>query len=556
MHINNNFNTQPKRQSFGNIGAATTQVLRYLNTSPAIGATFIDFASMSAPRTIVDFSRNTDAGMETGIRECSGTANHALIGTYGLLASTLVGIGINNKYNVKSNKVFANFENIDALGSIWHDVVKSNKNASPVELRKKFFENVLNSVTGNSQNEKGLLERVAIDKKTIHNVINEISEVMDKDSKTYILPKNIHNRIKSMIISSTAADSDFLIKNAKYSANSDLDTLLKSTFSLGKIFSEPKALDVFKKSADYVSNTFICALKNSKLKSSLLGVGIGMGVGASVQPLNVWLTKKRTGKEGFVGVGECKQDKSPKFKMIKGITAAGFLAFAYSTIVDNIFKTPVKKQFSQLLNRLQFNGVVPSIPQFKAVYAFTIASRLMASRDKNELRESVTKDFLGFTNWLILGSFVEKLVAVSRNKNLTNYDETKHGKGILNKIFNLNVKVKTHDEILFEELKKHKINYKSLCSKEGKILSSKELIAKFADKLPDLKSRLRGKNIAQISGYLYSAAVLGIFLPKLNIYITNKVRKKKNKDYECAKINPVFIPQTSTAFKSFENFKK
>ena len=552
MQINNNLNTNPKRQRFGNITTASTQVLRYLNTSPAIGASFVDLGSMSAPRTIVDFSRNPDAGLETGIRECSGTANHALIGTYGLLASTLIGTGINRKYNVKSNKVFANFETIDTLGAIWNDVVKSNKDATPIQMRKIFFENILNNIEGNAHSTKDGLKRVPVDEKSIRLVVGEVSDFIDKNPEKYSLPSKILNKIKSILTCSTTAESDFLVKSSKNSAISDLDSLMKSSFSLGKIFSEPKALSEFKNSSDILSNNFIKALKRSKLQSSLLGVAMGMAVGASIQPLNVWLTKKRTGKEGFVGVEGCKQDKSNGFKLLKGASAAGFLAFAYSTIVDNIFKTPITKQAGQLLNRLQFNGIVPSIPQFKAVYAFTIASRIMSARDKNELRESVTKDFLGFTNWLILGGFVEKMVATLKNQSLTTYDEKVHGKGILNKIFNLNVKVKTHDEILFEELKKINIDYRNLCSVDGKMLPIKDLIKNFGDKLPELKARLRGKNIAQLSGYLYSAAVLGILIPKLNIYITNKSKNK-----HCANIagkreinSQLFGP--TAAFKAFE----
>ena len=329
-------------------------------------------------------------------------------------------------------------------------------------------------------------------------------------------------------------------------------------FSLGKTFSEPKVLEEFKKGGDVAANTFIKSLKKNKMSASLLGVAMAMGIGASVQPFNVWLTKKRTGKEGFVGVSGGNQDKSKKFTASKLMAAGGFLAFAYATIVDNIFKTPLKKQMGQFFNRMQFNGIVPSIPQLKAVYAFTIASRLMAARDKNELRESLTKDFIGFVNWLILGDFVQKIVANASNKKLTNYCEEKHGKGLLNKIFK--TRVKTHDEILFEELKKANIDPAQLLSSEGKMLSAKELIKKFSDKLPDLKVRLRGKNIAQLSGYLYSALVLGILMPKLNIYITN--RKCKNKScIEKENITPENITKKpsipyskDSAFKAFENF--
>ena len=517
-----------KQQSFGYALNGATQVLRYLNTSPAVGATGVDVCSMSAPRTIIDISeRGLNAGVETGVREGSGTANHALIGTYGMLAGSLLSQGLNKKFKVQSNKVFANFDTIETIGTIWNDIVQTNKKATPNEMRKQLFSKVLTEVRGNAQNAKGELVRIPIDKKSIDSFMKEISSYIDSNPNSYKLPSKLFNRLKTILSYSTAAESDFLLTAAENSTKSDLDTLIKSTFSLGKLFSEPKALESFRKSAELGANKFVKALKNTKLKSSLLGVAIGMGVGAMVQPFNVWLTKKRTGVEGFVGVENGKKDDSLKFKLLKGATAAGFLAFAYSTIVDNVFKTPFKKQMGQFLNRMQFNGFIPSMPQFKAIYGFTIASRILSAREGNEYRETMTKDPLGFVNWLILGDFVQKIVATFSNKNLTNYDEKVHGKGLFNKIFNLNVKVKTHDEILFEELKKKKMDMSSLTSVDGKMLNAKELLKKYVEKIPSLKARIKGKNIAQFSGYLYSALVLGIFIPKLNIAVTNYVQNKK-----------------------------
>ena len=73
----------PKRQSFGSTADVVSQGLRYLNVNEAIGAMLVDFCFMAMPRTIVDSRRGFDAGVETGIRENSGTLNHLLIGTVG-----------------------------------------------------------------------------------------------------------------------------------------------------------------------------------------------------------------------------------------------------------------------------------------------------------------------------------------------------------------------------------------------------------------------------------------------------------------------------------------
>lgn len=71
-----------------------------------------------------------------------------------------------------------------------------------------------------------------------------------------------------------------------------------------------------------------------------------------------------------------------------------------------------------LVKDLQFKGFTPSIKQFKFIYGVTIMSRFLAARNDNELSESAIKDTLGFANWLILGNFVQKLVAQAFDKSL------------------------------------------------------------------------------------------------------------------------------------------
>ena len=74
--------------------------LRYLVTNQALGANGVDLAFMVIPRTTTDMiGRGPAAGAETLRREASGTANHSLIGAYGiasgLVAAKLLGIDKN-----------------------------------------------------------------------------------------------------------------------------------------------------------------------------------------------------------------------------------------------------------------------------------------------------------------------------------------------------------------------------------------------------------------------------------------------------------------------------
>ena len=104
-----------------------TQVLNFLNTSPAVGAVFVDFFSMVMPRTIVDFSRSKDAGMETGFRESAGTINHALAGVVGLGAGYAVSAAFNKANGVKAHLLFANSDAIDTFGQLMADSVADGK---------------------------------------------------------------------------------------------------------------------------------------------------------------------------------------------------------------------------------------------------------------------------------------------------------------------------------------------------------------------------------------------------------------------------------------------
>ena len=75
------------------------------------------------------------------------------------------------------------------------------------------------------------------------------------------------------------------------------------------------------------------------------------------------------------------------------------------------------------MKKIQFRGLIPTLDQFKFIYGVTIMSRFLAARDKDELRESVVKDVLGFFNWLILGNFVAKMSANAMDQSLLNYSE-------------------------------------------------------------------------------------------------------------------------------------
>ena len=139
--LKNDKNNNP---SFKSLGAMGTQALNFLNTSPAIGACFVDFFSMVMPRTLVDFGRSKDAGMETGFRESSGTINHALAGIVGLGAGYAVSAAFNKANGVKAHLMFMDSNAIDTF----KEFVNISADKTNGYDAKKYWETFFTSVEG------------------------------------------------------------------------------------------------------------------------------------------------------------------------------------------------------------------------------------------------------------------------------------------------------------------------------------------------------------------------------------------------------------------------
>lgn len=548
----------PQQTSPNFTGAeAFTMFLRFLETNQALGASAVDIGCMGIPRTTVDFTRGPDAGFETMRREFSSTADDALIGAFGVGAAYLISQGFNKKYDVKMHKMFVGDEMLDILSHTWAEKANAVKipkssgriinqaldknNISSEQLKKEQKENL----------ERYLKELVS----NTHGFNPEHSEAKRIDNKGWVKVKNGENDLdfekiinkfaveiekgpeqtsketklylKSLIAGSTGAESKIkltkTINGKQVEAISSLDDYIDNIYNVSKAFMKNNVAETFKNS-NASDNLFIKGLKKLNKTTSVIGIGIATAIGCSLQPLNMYLTRKKTGKTGFVGVEGREPDKSSGFKLMK-LAIAGAAGVG---IMRTIGRT------SEILSKVQFRGVIPTIPQFKLVYGMTVVSRFLAARDKNELREATIKDTLGFVNWLILGGFVSKLTAAGlekmsqfKNDKFIRYNETENGKGFFNWL--IKSSLVTRDEILHSGLKKAGI---STIKANGKAMTFKEMM-EAAPK--HLKTKVRYVALIQLAGYAYSGLVLGMGIPKLNIAITNSIEKKRKAKLEAAK---------------------
>ena len=522
---------------------AVDSSLRYLATNQAIGANGVDFCFMVTPRTASDtIKRGPAAGLETFRREIMGTVNDTCIGLFGAAAGALIGCGLNKNFGLNVNKMFTAPETLNILAENKSEQIKDNK--SQLEYIKKTLSDVkaYNPTSARSDSE-GF---VKLSEKTI----NEAAEFFDKalNDKNVDFQKWVNDKVpgaKSVIMNKitedTGAQSRYVLESAdkKIKSETNLKSLLHDIYIVSDSFNQNKVKDAFKQQiesgASVKNNAFVKGVQKFMKSRSGAGFAMASAIGLSVQPINMYLTKLKTGTDGFVGVEGRSKDNSAGFKGIKVISSAAFFSMILATL--NISPLKFLTSPSKFMDKMSFTGKWPTINQLKGVYGVTIISRIFSARDKDELREVLTKDTLGYLSWLVLGDIVNKLVADRLNKSVMNYKKGNENANVFKRTFS--GALKTRDEILIETLAQ---NGRSTTKEVGGDIvakSFKEMLKEVETLEPQVrnltKKRLRALNAAQVAGYLFSGLVLGLGIPNLNIYITNTLDKKRKAQMEAEK---------------------
>lgn len=527
-------NSQIKQHT--NFKGAVDTTFRYLATNQAVGANLVDFSFMVAPRTINDgVKRGPAAGMETGRREVMGTVNDSCVGLFGSAAGALIAGSLSKKFDTKVNKMFTAPETLHILAENKSNQIKNN--GSQIEYIKEILRNAKGyNPTAETADKDGY---VKISQKTIDKIANYYDELLNKkaDFNKWTGSKADKSRTVMMneIIADTGAGSDYILESAdkKIVSKTNLKSLLNDIFIVSDSFNGEKVKEAFKEQLKdnkvIKENIFIKGLDKFMRNRAYMGFAASCAIGLSVQPINMYLTKLKTGQDGFVGVEGRSKDTSAGFFGLKGLSSVAFFSMILSTLNMNPLKFTPKK----FMDKMSFSGVMPTINQLKGIYGITIISRIFSARDKDELREVLTKDTLGYLSWLVLGDFVNRMAASAFDSDKCKVVNIKKGtekSNYFKRMFYANLK--TRDEILVQTLAENGIS--TTKEKDGKVLAKT-----FKEMLKDLnglkdealkkatKKRLRALNIAQVAGYAFSGLVLGLGIPNLNIYITNKLDAKR-----------------------------
>ena len=525
--LNNRKNENSKgTTSFKGFSAA----MNFFATNQGVGACCTDLGFMVFPRIRKDASRGCDAAVETGIREGSGTTNHALIGVYGMGAGALLGTALAKNYDVEAKNIFTAPARIDELAKHWSEHLRNNTS------ERDFLTKIVNEISGYNTAKNLETGFVGIQDEYTKKIIDLFEKGVAEIEPDKWKKSNERGILKALIIEATGAESKLKIGN---SSTSNVETLVDDIVNMTRTFKKEKVLEAFNEAIQGGENKFLKSLSKFNKGRALAGFVIASGIGMAVQPFNVWLTKKRTGRDDFVGSSDGGgKDTSLKFKLEKLATGAAMIGMALCALNCK------PKDF---LNKMAFQGHFPTLDQLKGVYGLTIAGRVAAARSEDELWESARKDIIGYLSWLVLGDFVNRGSAAFIDSSLINYnkvhDKNKITGGVL----------KSRSEVLREALASVGIStIKKDANGVEKAMNLSEMIKtlkenpRAASILKPTNKKLLALNFAQVMGYAFTGIVLGYGIPTMNIYMTHRAeRKRREKALELNQINQVQLAKAN-----------
>lgn len=349
----------------------------------------INMASMVIPQTIIDFQRNKQAGIETSVFQLGGIFVNYLM--YGALSSAIGLMGLRAlKILPNANKGFdISNKSLDFLGEQW----KNAKGADTDKRLEAYVENVVNGIKAKTGTEDYKALNLG---DNLDDVVKKITSAIKNHSNLNAVLNPSASKSEKITVLNSILDPIGKALGACDNISHDggfkgsLEQLIRDTHRAGQ--------DIFSQHGDDVIKDKIAQLK--ALNKTKLGVTLAVVMAAtfSIQHINRYLTKLRTGKDGFVGYSDFDKNKQNPTK------------------TDTKQETP-KTQGADKKKQVSFGGIFPGEDQLKyLIYPANISGRLTAVRDKNELAEATVKTAIGYANLMFIPALVANLGAYLASK--------------------------------------------------------------------------------------------------------------------------------------------
>ncbi len=534
---NQNKDNTPFKGIGSSILASSGKFFQLCDDVPMIGVSFTDTVATNVPRTIVDYqTAGMPAASETARREFSGLIVNCLIpGAFVWGAAKAVNNGYMKDFVTEKGKPlsmsgsWANGEAISNLTGVWSKFAGITKDASLLQGAEKdaviqkskqftakgFIKSALSGIEGLSGNgnwqklseHKPLIEKVAeilqpvIDKERPEGIIERFKFGREKDAAVKKAYEVIVNGISTNGAQEAGHAAFRAVQTLKFNGQnigSDLRNFLRDATDIGSALKHSE-------NARLNPNDFIKKASQMVNTKSLIGLGTVIPLAASMQYINRAITRHKYNKTGAPIYKDFEKEdnrvltdeEKKQLKIQKPLAVASIIGLAGLSMGKTF-----PKNLSQFKEMLQFNTKFPSLNQCRLIATATFASRMVASEDPNELRESTVRDLASFAGLYFLGDYAEKLAATGIQK----FAKDKNG----NKIEMFNYTKDPNEQKGVIEKLKHWI-------KDTNIKSFDEIN-------PEHKNY---RSLAKIGGLAFSIALLGVFLPKYNRYVTNKKEEKR-----------------------------
>lgn len=524
--INNNFlrekkYTKDNSQNFkgGFVLDGATKFLQTCDKYPMVGVAFTDSVATDVPRTIFDLLKTgVPAALETARREFSGLIVNCLMPSFIVLG---LAKGINRSVlgekfkNIDMSSSWSNGESIEKYVNTFKESMDLSSAKTTKDEVKTYFTKLFTGLHGRDGS-SWVEFSSALGKEKLNNITETLTNVVFDNSLNKNSLKNTLSEVSTLITDTTRAGEilSYDIANSK-TISSNLSELLRDSVDMARKFKDSSVrrnLDAFKNQATKLVNI-----------KSIAGLAVIMPLAMSVQSINRAITRHMYKQKGApiyndFEKGETYQEMTPaqnaKFFSQKLLAAGSMVSLALLSMM----KKPSLSMF-------QFKGMFPTVDQCRWIATATFASRMFASEDPNELRESSVRDMASFAGLYFLGDYAGKATA-----------------SLIEKI--------RPDVILTNRLGKSSKD-SSIFKRAGDWIKNTTLKS-FDEVLPQHKNL---RSICELASIGFSVIFLGVLLPAYNRKVTEKkVAQAKEKELNDKKIANATNTQLIINLKNDKSF--
>ena len=497
--INSKYIKENNQNFKGSFLDAATKGLQMCDKYPMIGVALTDSVATDVPRTIFDLVKTgVPAAMETARREFSGLFVNCLMPSFIVLgAAKFLNKGTMGKEfsDINLSNSWANGESINKFVETFKNSMDVTSKTTTQSEIKTFFNNIFTGLNGRD-GDKWVEFSSALGKDKLEEVSELLTKAVFDNSGDKKALKNTLAQVSSLITDTTHAGEILTYDINAKGFGSNLSELLRDSVDIAQKFTQESVrnnLDLFGKKATKLVNA-----------KSILGLAIIVPIAMSVQSINRAITRHKYKQKGAPIYKDF--EKGNTHKEMNAKEKANFFSqkiACAASMVSIALLSMMKKPSMQMF---QFKGMFPTVDQCRWIATSTFVSRMFASEDPNELRESTVRDIASFSGLYFLGDYAAKAAAsiiekIKPDVKLLNRTGKSNAQSpILNRIGDWikNTYVKSFDEVLPKDK-----NMRSIC---------------------------------ELASLGFSIISLGILLPAYNRQVTEKkVAQAKQKELQQTK---------------------